>query len=102
VIEEHTNEANGLSLKEKDERHAQTKGLYAHRAFGRDCYYRVIAGDIDACAAEGQETGEGRCMSIAPQAMVHCLVDVSGRSRWLVSSGLGAGVGGIFPEPYLA
>ena len=68
------------SVKEKAKYHAQTKGLHAHRAFGGDCHHCLTIGDTDARVATREETGQGRGMSIAPEAMVRGLVDVRERS----------------------
>jgi len=45
------------SLKEKENYHAQTKGVYVNRAFGGDCHYRIIDGDTYAGAAAGEKAG---------------------------------------------
>jgi hypothetical protein len=46
-----------LSLKDKENRHAQTKGIYTNRAFSSDCYCRITNGNIDAGTKPGEETG---------------------------------------------
>ncbi len=102
TVDNHTNETHCLSLKVKENGHAKAERFHVNRAVGRNRYYRVVDGDTDACAAAREETGAGRGVSITPQAMVHCLGNVSGRSRWFVPSGLGAVGGGVPPQAYMA
>jgi len=51
----------GTPLRGKPNRRPETtpefsNGVYTNRAFGSDCHYRIIDGDIDAGAATGEET----------------------------------------------
>ncbi len=66
MADKHTSETHYLSLKEMVKSYAQSKWLYFNRAFGRDCYHRVIDGNIDALAAAGQETGKSGGLSGEP------------------------------------
>jgi hypothetical protein len=100
--EKHISKTHCLSLREKGKRHAQTKRLYFNRALGCDCYYCLADGDIDASTAARKETGKGCCVSIQPEAMVHCLVDVLERPQWLIPPRLGTNVGWIPPDTYVA
>jgi len=40
----------------------RAKWLYINRAFGGDCYRRIIDGNIDASTAAGKKTGQRCCM----------------------------------------
>jgi hypothetical protein len=68
MVEKHTGETHYLSLKEKGKRHARTKRLYLNRAFGGDCYHRIIDGDIDAGVETGERTGAAGSLSEQSQA----------------------------------
>ncbi len=67
--EKHVSETHYLSLKEMVKSYAQSKWLYINRAFGGDCYRRLIDGNIDASAAAGKEAGKGRSMSVERETM---------------------------------
>jgi hypothetical protein len=60
MADKHTSETYCLSLKEKDKHDAQRKRLHVNRAFGSDCYYRIIDGDTDAGTTAGKAAGSRR------------------------------------------
>ena len=69
MVEKHTGETHYLSLKEKGKRHARTKRLYLNRAFGGDCYHRIIDGDIDAGPETSERTSQNNRMHDEPKAV---------------------------------
>jgi len=72
------------SLREKEKHHVQTKSIYLNRAFGRDCHYRIIDGDIDAGDAAGEETGQGGSLSGKPAPVGDRLFHVHGSEQRLL------------------
>ncbi len=69
MADKHTSETYCLSLKEKGKRHAQRKRLHVNRAFGSDCYYRIIDGDTDAGTTAGKAAGSRRWVYVEPEPM---------------------------------
>jgi hypothetical protein len=65
-----------LSPKEKENRHAQDKRLYANRASGSYCHHCAVDGDTAAHTATRQKSGESRSLSVKPEAMGHSLGNV--------------------------
>ncbi len=66
MADKHISETHYFSLKEMVKSYAQSKWLYINRAFGRDCHYRIIDGDIDAGTAAGKKAGTGSGLSGEP------------------------------------
>jgi hypothetical protein len=44
-------------------------GVYPNRAFGGDCHYRIIDGDIDAGTTAGKAAGGRRWVYVEPEPM---------------------------------
>jgi len=84
MADKHISETHYLSLKEMVKSYAQSKWLYINRAFGCDCYHRVIDGDTDAGPAAGKETSKIGYLPGSPQRMGHYLCNVyRGQQRLL-------------------
>lgn len=74
-----------IGFSERESWPDEQASLYISRAFGRDCHYGAVEGDITAHAAPRQKTRQSCRLSVELAPIGPCFFGLCGRVRWQVA-----------------